>query len=44
MILLNMIIKSHLLLDQVDPREAYEEVAQAGGVLILGLKEVGGEF
>ena len=34
----------HLLLDQVDPGEAYEDVAQAGGVLILGLEEVRGEL
>ena len=44
MILLNMIIKSHLLLDQVDPREADEDVAQAGGVRVLLLEEVRGEL
>ena len=34
----------YLLLEQVDPGEAYEDVAQAGGVLILGLEEVRGEL
>ena len=44
MILLNMIIKSHLLFDQVDPREADEDVAQAGGVRVLRLMKVRGEL
>ena len=34
----------YLLLEQVDPGEAYEDVVQAGGVLILGLEEVRGEL
>ena len=35
---------SHLLLDQVDPREADEDVAQAGGVRVLLLMKVRGEL
>ena len=44
MILLDIIINAHLLLDQVDPREADEDVAQAGGVRVLLLIKVRGEL
>ena len=35
---------AHLFLDQVDPREADEDVAQAGGVRVLRLMKVSGEL
>ena len=34
----------YLLLEQVDPGEAYEDVAQAGGVRVLLLMKVSGEL
>ena len=39
-----ILMNAHLLLDQVDPREADEDVAQAGGVRVLLLMKVRGEL